>query len=170
MAEQDISRIAVGKHSISITGLGQTISQLSSDYRNRSDDEVGRAMLEVLAKSNYIPQSAREEYAKAFIREFRKSLEQPYTEAVSEGLEIKVLGAGCAQCNNLEQMVMEVLTELNISASLEHVTDIREIARYGIMGVPALVINGKAASSGTVPPRNKLKTWILAASSQETKK
>ncbi len=170
MAEQDITRITVGKHPISITGLRQVISQLSGDYRDRTDEEIGRAMLEVLAKSNYIPQSAREEYAKAFIREFRKSLGQPFTEAVSEGLEIKVLGAGCAQCNNLEQTVMEVLTELNISASLEHVTDMREIARYGVMGVPALLINGKTASCGTVPPRNKLKMWLLAASSQQTKK
>ena len=78
-------------------------------------------------------------------------------------LEIKVLGMGCAQCHSLTQTVMELLTELNCPANLDHVTDIKEIARYGVMGTPALVINGKIVMVGRVPPRNQLKAWLIDA-------
>jgi hypothetical protein len=71
---------------------------------------------------------------------------------------------GCAQCNSLEQTVMELLTELDLAASLDHVTDIKEIAQLGAMGVPALVINGKVVAVGKVPPRNQIKAWLIEAS------
>ena len=139
MSEKAITRITVGKHPISIAGLNEAISALSETYSARTDEEIGAAMLDVLGKDNYIPASARAEYSKAFAREFRKAHGQPYSEPVAKGLDIKVLGAGCDQCNKLEQLVMETLTELDIPAGLEHVTDMREIARYGVMGVPAIL-------------------------------
>jgi small redox-active disulfide protein 2 len=170
MSTKNITRITVGKHPAGIAGLNEAISVLSETYRERTDEEIGSAMLELLGKDNYIPSSAREEYSKAFAREFRKSNGQPYTEPAPEGMDIKVLGAGCDQCNKLEQMVMETLTELNARASLEHVTDMREIARYGVMGVPALLINGRVVSAGSVPPKNRLKSWIMDEISGSTEK
>jgi predicted DsbA family dithiol-disulfide isomerase len=47
---------------------------------------------------------------------------------------------------------------------VDHVTDIKEIARYGIMGSPALLINGKAVAVGSVPPRERIKKWLVEAS------
>ena len=61
-------------------------------------------------------------------------------------------------------MIMEVLTELKLPAGVDHVTDIKEIARYGIIGSPALLINGKAVAVGSVPPRERIKKWLVEAS------
>jgi hypothetical protein len=56
-----------------------------------------------LEKRNYISEIAKEEYGKAFLREFNKFLGKVFEDASLEGLEIKVLGPGCAQCDRLEQ-------------------------------------------------------------------
>ncbi len=55
---------------------------------------------------------------------------------------------------------MEVLNELNLTADLEHVTDVKKIASYGIMGSPALLINGKLVSVGQVPNKKQIKSWV----------
>jgi hypothetical protein len=118
-----------------------------------------------LSERNYIPKAARAEYEKAFVREFRKFLGQPYVEPPREELEIKVLGQGCVQCDKLEQLIMEILTEIQVPANVDHVRDINEIAQYGPIGVPALLINGQVKSTGVVPNRNKIKNWLVEAAS-----
>lgn len=64
-----------------------------------------------------------------------------------DSMDIKVLGSGCANCNKLEQMVFDVLAELNADASVNKVTDFKEIVSYGVMSTPALVIDGKVKFS-----------------------
>ncbi|MBW1895723.1 MAG: thioredoxin family protein [Deltaproteobacteria bacterium] len=81
-------------------------------------------------------------------------------------MEIKVLGPGCARCDQLEQDVMEVAAEMNLPASVDHVRDIKEIAGYGVMGTPALVINGKVTSVGIVPTKEQIKTWLSELSAR----
>lgn len=163
MSDKDISRIRVGRDSVGIIGLKLVIEELTEEYASKSDDEVRCAMMERLARGNYIAESAKKEYEQAFVREFRKALGQPYVEPVPEGIDIKVLGTGCAQCDELERTIMEILAEDNLSASLDHVTDIKDIARYGVMGTPALLINWKVMAVGSVPPRNKIKKWLQGA-------
>ena len=58
---------------------------------------------------------------------------------------------------------MEILNELNLAADFEHVTDIKEIARYGILQSPALVINGNIMARGTVPSKAQLIEWFKKA-------
>ena len=43
---------------------------------------------------------------------------------------------------------------------IEHVTDIKEIGKYGVMVIPALIINGKVKSVGKVPSKSKLIDWL----------
>lgn len=64
---------------------------------------------------------------------------------------IKVLGSGCANCQNLEKATREALAELGIDAELEHITDPGEIASYGVMRTPGLVIDEVVVLSGRVP-------------------
>lgn len=71
-------------------------------------------------------------------------------------MDIKVLGAGCANCNKLEQMVFNVLAELNADASVTHITDFKEIMSYGVMSTPALVIEGEVKLTGVVPSMARL--------------
>ena len=163
MAEKDITRINVEKFSVSIIGIKQLMDEMARTYADKPDEEVGSFMLDQLGKENYIPAKAKDDYGKAFVREFRKFLGQPYTDDAPKGLDIKVLGAGCAQCHQLTLTIMEVLTELSLPAGVDHITDLREIAGYGIMGSPALLINGKAVAVGSVPPRERIKKWLLEA-------
>ena len=68
----------------------------------------------------------------------------------AEGLSVKILGSGCAKCNALEAAAKAALTQLGMDASLDHVTDFAEIAAYGFMTTPALVVDGKVVSFGKV--------------------
>jgi len=78
-------------------------------YSDTPDDEAAAELLNRLRKKNYIPDRAKKNYAKALLREFKKSLGKPCEEEALTGVEIKVLGQGCVQCNRLEKELMEVL-------------------------------------------------------------
>ena len=64
--------------------------------------------------------------------------------------EVKVLGGGCARCNQLEAATVEALTELGMDTTIEHVKDYEKIAAYGVMSTPALVIDGKVLKKDEV--------------------
>ncbi|MDL2300692.1 thioredoxin family protein [Clostridiaceae bacterium OttesenSCG-928-D20] len=66
------------------------------------------------------------------------------------GFAIKVLGSGCSKCNQLEANTILALKELGMDSAVEHVRDFAEIAAYGVMSTPALVIGSKAVSAGRV--------------------
>lgn len=63
---------------------------------------------------------------------------------------IKILGSGCAKCMELEKAVKEALTEMQLEVEVEHITDFAQIAGYGVMSTPALVLDGKVVSYGKV--------------------
>lgn len=70
--------------------------------------------------------------------------------AKAEGASVKILGTGCSKCNALEAATREALERLGMDASIDHVTDFSQIAAYGVMTTPALVVDGKVISSGKV--------------------
>ena len=76
---------------------------------------------------------------------------------------VKVLGSGCAKCNALEQAVRAALAELGMDTAVEHVTDFVQIASYGVMTTPALVVDGKVVSCGRVLRKEEAKTLIARA-------
>ncbi|MBI5897248.1 MAG: thioredoxin family protein [Desulfobacterales bacterium] len=118
---------------------------------------------EILSRHNYIDAGAAKLYEEAFVREYKRSGGVPVTEAADESVQIKVLGMGCPQCDRLAQDVMAVMAETNLLADLEHVRDPAAIARYGVMGSPALVIDGQVKMVGSIPPKPKIKAWIEEA-------
>ena len=73
---------------------------------------------------------------------------------------VKVLGSGCAKCSALEEVVCEALAELNMETAIEHVTDFTQIAAYGVMTTPALVVDGKVVSYGKVLKKDEAKALI----------
>ncbi len=75
-------------------------------------------------------------------------------------MDIKVLGPGCPKCHQTEKIVKEAVSEAGIEASVEKVTDIMEIAGYGVLGTPAVVIDGEVKSVGKIPSKNDVKSWI----------
>ena len=76
---------------------------------------------------------------------------------------IKVLGSGCTNCQNLEKVTRDALDELGIDATLEHVSVPGDIASYGVMGTPALVIDDAVVVSGRVPTRTQVRNLLTAA-------
>lgn len=151
-----------------IKEVGQHVmEEMAKDYAEKPDGEVQTELLKQVSKKNYIPDRVKESYGKDFLREFKTFLGKPHDEDVSEGLEIKILGPGCIQCDRLERELMAVMAEMNLAGDLEHVTDISEIGRYGVMGTPALVINGKVKSVGRMPPKGKIKQWLEEASREK---
>ena len=65
-------------------------------------------------------------------------------------MTIKILGSGCKNCVTLADNTKAALSELGINAEIVKVTDFAEIAAYGVMSTPALVIDEKVVSFGKV--------------------
>ena len=70
--------------------------------------------------------------------------------AETGGRSVKVLGSGCAKCNELEAATRAALLQLSMDDTIEHVTDFVQIAAYGVMTTPALVVDGRVLSYGKV--------------------
>ena len=70
--------------------------------------------------------------------------------AETGGRSVKVLGSGCAKCNELEAATRAALLQRSMDDTIEHVTDFVQIAAYGVMTTPALVVDGKLLSYGKV--------------------
>jgi small redox-active disulfide protein 2 len=75
-------------------------------------------------------------------------------------VDIKVLGPGCAKCQQTEKVVKETVAETGVSATVEKITDIRKIAEYGVFGTPAVVVDGDVKCVGKVPSKQDVKKWI----------
>ena len=66
-------------------------------------------------------------------------------------MHIKVLASGCANCRTLEKRPVEAPRLLRLDAHIEEVTDFADIASYGVMSTPALVIDDDVVLAGRVP-------------------
>lgn len=78
-------------------------------------------------------------------------------------MEIRILGPGCPKCGEVEKRVINALTELNIAADVEKITDIKKMISFGILATPGLVINRKVKSTGRIPRIEEIKAWIQEA-------
>ena len=76
-------------------------------------------------------------------------------------MHIKILGAGCKKCIALGDNTSAALAAAGLNAEIEKVTDIVEIARYGVMSTPALVIDDQVVSTGKVLSTGEI-TQLLA--------
>ena len=75
-------------------------------------------------------------------------------------MEIKVLGPGCPKCKKTEEIVKEAVAESGVDADVEKVTDVMKIAGYGVMGTPAVVVDGEVKLVGKVPSKDNVKSWL----------
>jgi small redox-active disulfide protein 2 len=75
----------------------------------------------------------------------------------SDGVNIKILGTCCSNCNLLEQNTREALRQLGREDEVEKVSEIQDILSYGIMNTPALVVGKKIVVSGIVPSVEEIK-------------
>lgn len=79
-------------------------------------------------------------------------------------MEIKVLGAeGCQVCTNLQQTVINVLSELKVPAAVSKVVDVDEVLKYDVYSLPGLVINEQVMAKGRVPSKSEIINWVKEA-------
>jgi small redox-active disulfide protein 2 len=77
-------------------------------------------------------------------------------------MDIKILGTGCKKCQQLETLTRNAVAELELDADISKVTDAGEIAAWGVMATPALVIDDRVVLAGRVPTGQALTTLLQA--------
>lgn len=72
-------------------------------------------------------------------------------------MKIQVAGPGCPRCLATEKNVRQACAELNLSADISHVFDVKEFAKLGVMMTPAVIVDGEVVVSGKIPTVEELK-------------
>ena len=166
MKQNDFVQIKVNQKTVGILGLKNVMAEMAIEYAEKPEAEVRFELMRRMCEKNYIPDSVRKSYAEAFLNEFKKFIGKPYgtdDKKVAAGLEIKILGPGCNSCDKLVREIIEILAEMELAANVEHITAIKEIGKYGVIGSPTLLINGTVMSVGKVLPRNQIIKWLKKA-------
>lgn len=78
-------------------------------------------------------------------------------------MKIKILGPGCKNCTLLEERTREAVAELGLETEIDKVTDFVEIAGYGVMKTPGLVVDEVVVVSGKVPTASEIKRLLTQA-------
>jgi small redox-active disulfide protein 2 len=76
-------------------------------------------------------------------------------------MEIIILGPECAKCNKTEKLVREVIDEIGVDAKIEKVSDMMQIASYGVFGTPSVIIDNKVMCTCKMPKKNDIKSWLI---------
>jgi small redox-active disulfide protein 2 len=74
--------------------------------------------------------------------------------------KIEILGIGCMRCAEMTERAKQAVKELGIDAEVIQVEDIRTIANYGVLTLPALAVDGVIRIAGNVPEVEEIKEWI----------
>ncbi len=75
-------------------------------------------------------------------------------------MDIKVLGPGCANCRNTAAAIEKAARESGVQVEIRKIEDFRDIASYGILSTPGVVIDGKVVHAGGVPSAAKIASWF----------
>ena len=82
-------------------------------------------------------------------------------------MKIEILGTGCTRCKKLYAEAEEAVAASGFAVEIEKVEAIDDIAKYGVMMTPSLVIDGEVKASGRIPPASEIASWITAAAAKE---
>jgi small redox-active disulfide protein 2 len=75
-------------------------------------------------------------------------------------MKIEVLGAGCPKCRATEKRIEEMVEELGVDVEVVKISDMDDIVNRGVMMTPAVFVDGKLKSTGKVPSKEEIRTWI----------
>jgi small redox-active disulfide protein 2 len=75
-------------------------------------------------------------------------------------MEIKVLGPGCKKCRATKEAIRQVVDDLGLDIQVEEVADMSEIVKYNVLTTPGVVIDGKVISSGRIPSKKDIESWL----------
>ena len=74
--------------------------------------------------------------------------------------KLQILGTGCPKCKKLAENAEAAAKALGIEYTLEKVTDINEILKFGVMMTPALAVDGVVKVVGKVPDTDAIKGML----------
>ncbi len=154
----EIEQIRVGTCMVGITSLREIlrdVQMLSLEDEIRVKEEL----LKRVKEANYVPESAEAEYRKALYREYRRFLGNDVIDDDDSKI-IRILGPGCPNCEELTRRVYRVLVEHAINADVDHVRSPNQIAAFGLISTPGLVVNGKVVSSGRLLSVDELRELL----------
>jgi len=75
-------------------------------------------------------------------------------------VRVEILGTGCPNCKRLAANTEAAIEELGLQAEIEKITDIDQITGYGVMMMPALVIDGTVVSAGKLLNKDEIKKLL----------
>lgn len=75
-------------------------------------------------------------------------------------IEVKILGPGCKKCNQVEEIVRQVIEEHHIPAQIEEISGMDKIAEFGVLSTPAVVIGGDVKCTGRIPEPHEILQWL----------
>lgn len=75
-------------------------------------------------------------------------------------MKIQILGMGCAKCQKLTAIAVQVADELKLTYDLVKVTDPDDIVKFGVMMTPALAVDGTVKIAGKIPSVEEMKTLL----------
>ena len=75
--------------------------------------------------------------------------------------KLQILGTGCPKCKKLTENAEAAAKALGIEYTIEKVTDIDEIMKFGVMMTPALAVDGQVKVAGKVPEPEAIKDMLV---------
>ena len=75
-------------------------------------------------------------------------------------MDVKVIGAGCPDCDKLKGSTEAALKELGIKAEIQRITALKDIVLLGVMTAPSLLVDGKLLISGQAASKEEVKKQL----------
>ncbi len=148
--------LKIGTTSVGLIGLDPALQKAMAD--NLSPEEAEEFLYAAIAKLNYVPATAQDNYRQALRREYERRVAGE--ELTSDVLEVRVFGSGCVTCDKLAATMFDILQRLNMVADIEKIFDLDEIWRHGVISTPALKINGELLCQGRMPTPAEIEQWL----------
>ncbi len=158
-----LKQINIGGNQVGLSDLDDIFEQVR-EIGIKDDEHLKNLLFEKVKSKNYVPPKMENIYKEALLEEYKVFTgELKARSRKSDFPEIRVYGAGCSRCEQLDRMTMEIIATKGMAVDYQYVTDIKEITAKGIIGSPTLVINNKVASIGKVPSRKELEKLLMKA-------
>ncbi|MEI7834866.1 MAG: thioredoxin family protein [Planctomycetota bacterium] len=74
--------------------------------------------------------------------------------------KLQILGTGCPKCKRLAENAEAAAKAMGIEYTIEKVSDLNEIMKFGVMMTPSLAVDGVIKVVGKVPDANAIKGWL----------
>ena len=75
-------------------------------------------------------------------------------------MDVKVIGAGCPDCDKLKARTEAALKELGIKAEIQRISSLKDIVLLGVMTAPSLLVDGKLLISGQAASKEEVKKQL----------